>query len=159
MVVPNASSDVNYASNFLKQFLEYLIRTFKTDGQRLINNQLEQFDHLNRKSLQDRCDGQLLMKQNLDWLIDYIEKPTKIIEDEFKILWEDALRVINRKLIEDKSSYSSVLDEFFFCLKGIRILEIIFLKISSSNLRSSWCNQNNFLSIYYVCSRCLSIAR
>jgi hypothetical protein len=119
MVVPNASSDVNYALNLLKQLHEYLIRSLKIDGQRLINIQLQQFDYLNRKSIQDRCDGQLLMKYDLNWLMNYIENPTKIIEDEFKILWQDALHVINRKLIEDKSSYNSLLNEFFFCLQGL----------------------------------------
>jgi hypothetical protein len=58
------------------------------------------------------------MKNDLKWLMDYIENPTKIIEDEFTILWQDALHVINRKLIEDKSSYNSVFNEFFFCLQG-----------------------------------------
>jgi hypothetical protein len=123
MVVPNASADANYALNLVRQLQECIIKSLKIDGQRIINTELQQYNYLNRKSMQDRCDGQLLMNRNKKWLMDYIENPTKIIENEFKELWKTILDAINRKLIETKSIYNSLLTEFFFCLQGMSILK------------------------------------
>ncbi|CAF4433682.1 unnamed protein product, partial [Rotaria sp. Silwood2] len=119
MVVSDSSADANYALNLVKQFLEHTIECFKVDCQQSIKTQLQDYDFLNRKWMQERCDGQLLTNNDMKWLMNYVENPTKIIEEEFKQLWQNILRTINQKLIEIKSNYNSVIVEFFFCLQGV----------------------------------------
>ena len=123
MVVPNASLDSNSATNLLKQFQDYITKSVKFQGQRIITVELQQYDYINRKYIQDICDGKLILNTDKKWLMDYIEQPTIIIEQEFNQLWATILEGINRKLIETKTEYSSIFREFFFCLEG-RILDL-----------------------------------
>jgi hypothetical protein len=119
MVAPNASVDINYAINLGKQFKEHLIEKLISDGQRTIDSELRQYDCLNRKWIQDRCDGQLLTKTDIRWHIDYIENPTKIIEQFFIELWANIQQSINQKLMDRKAYYKNILNEFFRCLQGM----------------------------------------
>jgi hypothetical protein len=118
MVVPNAAVDENYAVNLGKQFKEHLLKLFVVEGQQIINTELGKLTYLNRKWIQDRCDGQLLTRKDDLWHLDYIENPTKIIEQFFKELWSNVEKDIDQKLADRKSHYVRLLTEFFFCIRG-----------------------------------------
>jgi hypothetical protein len=118
VVVPNSSIDKNYALNLGQQFREHLIKLFSSDGARIIEDDLKQYNCLNRKSVQDSCDQSLLTKNDSLWHLDYISNPNKIIEDFFNALWENIEKGINQNLSTKKSSYVLLLGEFFFCIKG-----------------------------------------
>ncbi|CAF3061670.1 unnamed protein product [Rotaria socialis] len=118
MVVSNASIDENYAMNFAKKFKEHLIKLFMQEGQHTIHRELKTYDCLNRKWIQDRCDG-LLLTSDHQWLLDYIENPTKIIEQFFTALWGHIEEAIDQKLTDQKGFYVARLNEFFFCIQGM----------------------------------------
>ncbi|CAF2083948.1 unnamed protein product [Rotaria magnacalcarata] len=119
MVVSNASVDENYAINLGKQFKEHLLKLFTDEGQQIINIELKNYDRLNRKWIQDCCDGQLLTHNDTRWHLDYIENPTKIIEELFNQLWSNVQKLIDQKLNDRKSFYLNILIEFFYIIQGI----------------------------------------
>jgi hypothetical protein len=87
------------------------------DGQKIINDSLRQYENLNRKWVQDCCDGKLLTAEP-QWYVDYIENPTKIIEEFFKGMWDGIQKSINQNLLQLKTTYIETLETFFLCIQG-----------------------------------------
>jgi hypothetical protein len=119
MVAPNASVETNYAIDLGKQLKAQVIENLRSDGQHIIDSELRQYDEINREWIQDRCDGQLITNKDMRWHLDYIENPTKIIEQFFINIWGNIEHVINQKLIDQKTYYKNILVEFFNCLRGM----------------------------------------
>ena len=161
MVVPNSSADASYASALVKELLEYTIKCCKFDCQQLIKTEIQVSNSLNRQWMQDRCDGQLQANNDMRWLMNYIENPTKIIEEDFNQLWQNILRTINQKLIDIKSNFNSVLEEFFFCLQGMSILSSIncLLSFFSNHFRCTGRIKTIPWFIRNICCKYISISR
>ncbi|CAF0935296.1 unnamed protein product [Didymodactylos carnosus] len=82
MVVPNTIDDFKCAVSLCKHVREYAMKSLSDEGQKSINSGLRQYENLNRKWIQDCCDGKLFTAET-QWHLDYIENPTKIIEEFF----------------------------------------------------------------------------
>jgi len=119
VVVPNSSIDESFALSLLQQLKDYLIKTFTDAGQVIINDVLKQYEHVNRQWVQDKCDGLLLSNADIQWNLDYIADPNKIIENYFKGLWADIEKSINQTLTRAKSDYILIIEQFFFCFEGM----------------------------------------
>ena len=123
MVASNASTNTNYAIHFLRQLLEHLHEELKSHGQHTIDEQFERHEHINRKSMQDLCDDRLTSHDDVQWNMDYIEHPTKMIEQVFiRETWKDIEHSINQHLAHLKSNYRNILIEFFPSLPGMNFL-------------------------------------
>ena len=119
MVAANASTDTNYAKNFLRQLHGNFIDEFKSQGQRTIDEQLEQHEDINRQSMQELCDNRLMSHDDTQWNMDYIENPTKIIEEMFREKWTIIEQSIDQYLLDLKLSWRNIFIEFFFCIQGM----------------------------------------
>ncbi|CAF1511769.1 unnamed protein product [Rotaria sp. Silwood1] len=112
MVVPNVSYDANCAVNLANQLKEYIVKELALEGQRMINIEVRKHEHVNRRWVQQRCDGKLFA-EDTSWHLDYIENPDKIIRQFFDSMWQDILRDINQTLAEQKMRYARTLIDFF----------------------------------------------
>ncbi|CAF1044023.1 unnamed protein product [Didymodactylos carnosus] len=129
MVVLNISNDSNGAVSLCKQLKDYMLKSFVDEGQKSINSELRKYDNLNRKWVQDRCDGELLSAEK-KWFMDYIENPTKVIEQSFNDTWNNIKQSINQNLIQLKMYHIEALVNFFYCIQAqlykpdIKLMEI-----------------------------------
>jgi hypothetical protein len=88
------------------------------EGQGIIKTEMKKHDSINRKYIQDLFDEQLLSNSDDKWFEDYLENPTKIIEEHFQKLWENIEQEINQKIMDRKSYYTQVLKDSFDCFQG-----------------------------------------
>ena len=121
MVVTDASNDDNDAINLCKRVKEHILIHLNVEGQKLIQRDLQQYENINRKWIQDQCDGKLLTSSHSQWYLDYIENSTKIVQEHFENLWDDIHQSINRNLNELKTSHRETLSNFFYCIQGNEI--------------------------------------
>lgn len=121
MVAVNASTDTNYANNFLRQLYGHFIEELKSQGQRTIDEQLEQHEDINRRSMQELCDNRLMSHDDTQWNMDYIENPTKIIEEMLREKWTIIDQSIDQYLVDLKLSWRNIFSEFFFCIQGMNL--------------------------------------
>ena len=118
MVVPNISYDANCAVNLANQIKEQIVKDLALEGQRLINIEVRKHEHVNRRWVQQRCDGKLFA-EDISWHLDYIENPDKIIRQFFDSMWHDILQDINHTLTEQKMRYARTLIDFFQCIDNM----------------------------------------
>jgi hypothetical protein len=119
IIEQNASVDDNYAISFVQQYKDYLIERVIREGQGIIKTEMKKHDSINRKYIQDLCDEQLLSNNDDKWFEDYLENPTKMIEERFQKLWENIEQEINQKIMDRKSYYTRVLKDSFDYFQGM----------------------------------------
>jgi hypothetical protein len=119
IIEQNASVDENYAISFVQQYKDYLIERVIREGQGIIKTEMKKHDSINRKYIQDLCDEQLLSNNDDKWFEDYLENPTKMIEERFQKLWENIEQEINQKIMDRKSYYTRVLKDSFDYFQGM----------------------------------------
>ncbi|CAF0823820.1 unnamed protein product [Didymodactylos carnosus] len=123
MVVQDASYDENFAENFVKQTLKISIEILLKKAEKLIDEAVEANKHFSRKAVQELCDNALLTKDT-QWLLNYVQNPTHLIEERFTELWEDVERAIDQQLDGLKADHCVTLDELFSNLQYIHDLVI-----------------------------------
>ncbi|CAF3981550.1 unnamed protein product [Didymodactylos carnosus] len=117
MVVPNTSNDDGCAISLCKQVKEYILKALLEDGRKRIKFDLQQYDDLNRKAIQDKCDGRIITAEK-QWCLEYIENPTKIIVEYFNNMWVEIEHSINQNLMHLKAQHTETLANFFHCMQG-----------------------------------------
>jgi uncharacterized protein YegL len=118
MVVPNVSYDADSAIGLAKQLKECIYRDLEADAQKLINAEVRKISYVNRRWVQERCDGMLNAVENA-WLHNYIENPIQVIEDYFTSMWKTTYEQINRSLVDQKTRHIETIKGFFLCIKWI----------------------------------------
>ena len=101
MVVPDVSYDANLAIGLAKQLKERVCNDLVTDAQEMINSEVQRISYINRRWVQERCDGMLNTADN-KWLHEYIDNPIGVIENYFVGIWRESIDQINRSLIDQK---------------------------------------------------------
>ena len=115
----NRSQDNASASSLIRSLKDHLAKSLLHDAQEIVRRDLRNNEEINRKFIQDRIDGQLTMRNDVQWYIDYVDDPTKIIEQFFIQIWNDIKRGIDQKLTGRKRMYGKVIEEFLFCIQGM----------------------------------------
>ena len=100
---------------------------------KIIEDDLQAHQNINRKWAQDGCDGFLLTKTDLSWNLDYISNPTKLIQNFFNDFWKDIEHGINQHLSTTKHAHQALIGDFFFCIQGNNKIT----KFSSFHIESS----------------------
>lgn len=114
MIVPDAECDKDGADNFANDIQNAIQSNVVRSGQQIITREIRG-QNFNRKYIQSICDGKLLAAAsgNTEWLYRYIDTPTDIIVDEFKVLWKPIEDGINQQLLNEKNQWRNILKEFF----------------------------------------------
>ena len=118
VVVPNSSADENFALSLVQQLKDYLLAQYTEENQTIINKIVKQYEHVNRKWIQNICDGLLLTNHDIQWNLDYIANPNKIIGKHFEDIWIGIEESVNQQLTKNKTDYIAIVENFFFCLEG-----------------------------------------
>ena len=120
MVVPDISCDAHSGVCLVDQLNKQILKDFSAEAQEIISVEINQCDHINRRWIQERCDGKLYTERD-SWLSDYIENPNQIIENFFANMWEEIRDQINRRLEARKLIYSAIIGDFFHCINALFI--------------------------------------
>ena len=118
MVVPDASCDMEGGELFAKQFLNTLRQSLTTRAEMIIMQTLQNQQNLSRKELQVICDGKLINMSD-QAMINYIEKPTESILEEFQSRWENIEALIETHIKNQKNSLKISMISFFSVIRSM----------------------------------------
>ncbi|CAF0875790.1 unnamed protein product [Adineta steineri] len=114
MIVTDAQCDKEGAELFANQVRSAIQSSLVRDAQKIITHAVQAQQNLSRKQIQTICDGKLQgAVSNNQWLFRYIQVPTDIIVEEFKILWKQVETTIDQEIQKEKYRWRSLLSEFF----------------------------------------------
>ncbi|CAF1085768.1 unnamed protein product [Adineta steineri] len=127
MVVPNIEMDSGFAKSSTERIADILQATLNQKATFIIDNELKDETEFSRKTIQLQCDKAYVGHkkssdtETIDWHIEYIMDPTKIIEQGFEKIWARKERDIEILIKKERDQLAEVFADYVFVLQ--RILE------------------------------------